>query len=105
MKISAEYLLSDEFAHINRLRINDKAITPEPVQQPSGGTVYLATADAEGNMVSFIQSNYMGFGSGIVIPGTGIGLQNRGSIFLLNRHMLMPYFRERNAIIQSFQAS
>ena len=39
MKISAEYLLSDEFAHINRLRINDKAITPEPVQQPSGGTV------------------------------------------------------------------
>ena len=44
-----------------------------------GGTVYLATADASGMMVSFIQSNYRGFGSGVVVPGTGISLQNRGS--------------------------
>ena len=48
-----------------------------------GGTVYLAAADASGTMVSFIQSNYMGFGSGAVVPGTGIHLQNRGAGFTL----------------------
>ncbi len=50
--------------------------TPKP-----GGTVYLTTADAAGNMVSYIQSNYIGFGSGVVIPGTGIAMQNRGACF------------------------
>jgi len=45
--------------------------------------VYLAAADQHGMMVSLIQSNYMGFGSGIVVPGTGISLQNRGSGFSL----------------------
>lgn len=49
----------------------------------SGGTVYLTTADAHGNMVSYIQSNYTGFGSGVVVPGTGIALQNRGCCFTL----------------------
>jgi len=48
-----------------------------------GGTVNLAAADAAGMMVSFIQSNYMGFGSGVVVPGTGISLQNRGAGFTL----------------------
>jgi gamma-glutamyltranspeptidase / glutathione hydrolase len=48
-----------------------------------GGTVYLATGDASGMMVSFIQSNYGGFGSGVVVPGTGISLQNRGANFVL----------------------
>jgi gamma-glutamyltranspeptidase/glutathione hydrolase len=46
-------------------------------------TVYLTTADEKGMMVSFIQSNYMGFGSGIVIPDTGIRVQNRGCGFVL----------------------
>ena len=46
-----------------------------------GGTIYLSTADESGRMVSFIQSNYMGFGSGVVVPGTGISLQNRGFAF------------------------
>ena len=50
--------------------------------RPSG-TVYLAAADASGMMISFIQSNYMGFGSGVVVPGTGISLQNRGHGFTL----------------------
>jgi gamma-glutamyltranspeptidase/glutathione hydrolase len=53
--------------------------------QPSGSeTIYLTTADASGMMVSFIQSNYMGFGSGVVVPGTGISLQNRGYGFSLS---------------------
>lgn len=48
-----------------------------------GATVYLATADASGMLVSFIQSNYHGFGSGVVVPGTGISLHNRGAGFTL----------------------
>jgi len=48
-----------------------------------GGTVYLTAADAAGRMVSLIQSNYLGFGSGVVVPGTGIALQNRGLGFVL----------------------
>lgn len=48
-----------------------------------GGTVYLTAADSSGIMVSFIQSNYSGFGSGVVVPGTGISLQNRGAGFTL----------------------
>jgi gamma-glutamyltranspeptidase/glutathione hydrolase len=51
--------------------------TPGP-----GGTIYLGAADASGMMVSLIQSNYMGFGSGIVVPGTGIALQNRAAGFV-----------------------
>jgi gamma-glutamyltranspeptidase/glutathione hydrolase len=50
----------------------------------NGGTVYLSTADASGMMVSFIQSNYAGFGSGVAIPGTGISMQNRGAGFSLD---------------------
>ena len=54
-----------------------------PGDPPRGGTVYLCAADESGMMVSLIQSNYMGFGSGVVVPGTGIGLQNRGAGFVL----------------------
>jgi len=65
-----------------------REIDPARAQQfrtglPQGGTVYLAAADAQGMMVSLIQSNYMGFGSGVVVPGTGISLQNRGNGFSL----------------------
>ena len=52
-------------------------------EPPQGGTVYLSAADADGMMVSYIQSNYKGFGSGVVVPGTGITLQNRGHGFTL----------------------
>ncbi len=51
---------------------------------PSGGTIYLTAADERGMMVSLIQSNYMGFGSGVVVPGTGVSLQNRGYGFTLD---------------------
>ena len=55
-----------------------------PARLPvSHGTVYLTAADADGRMVSFIQSNYRGFGSGIVVPSTGIAMQNRGNGFTL----------------------
>ena len=60
---------------------------PGPQLMPEHGTVYLAAADADGRMVSFIQSNYLGFGSGVVVPGTGIALQNRALGFSLDpRH-------------------
>ena len=50
-----------------------------------GGTIYLCTADSEGNMVSWIQSNYTTFGAGVAVPGTGISFQNRGANFSLDR--------------------
>jgi len=84
MNISVQDLLSDAFADELRNKITHTAAEPITYLPPKSGTVYLAAADGEGNMVSFIQSNYMGFGSGIVIPGTGIGLQNRGADFSLD---------------------
>ncbi|MGA0950731.1 MAG: gamma-glutamyltransferase, partial [Burkholderiaceae bacterium] len=50
------------------------------------GTIYLCAADANGMMVSLIQSNYMGFGSGVVEPSTGISLHNRGHAFAVSAH-------------------
>ncbi|QTN00439.1 gamma-glutamyltransferase [Sediminibacillus dalangtanensis] len=84
MTHTVEELLSDAYAAQRRALISEEALTPKPGNPPKGGTVYLATADQEGNMVSFIQSNYMGFGSGLVVPGTGIALQNRGHDFSLD---------------------
>ncbi|OFW77708.1 MAG: gamma-glutamyltransferase [Alicyclobacillus sp. RIFOXYA1_FULL_53_8] len=84
MKVRTAELLSDAYAEERRRLIGQQALAPEPGRPPGGGTVYLATADGEGNMVSFIQSNYMGFGSGLVVPDTGISLQNRGHTFSLD---------------------
>ena len=61
----------------------DQACHPESKIPTDIGTVYLTAADEKGMMVSFIQSNYMGFGSGVVVPGTGISLQNRGCGFVI----------------------
>jgi len=81
MSVRVEDLLSEDYAGRRREKIRDQALDPVPGRPPGGGTVYLCTADGEGNMVSYIQSNYMGFGSGLVVPGTGIALQNRGHNF------------------------
>jgi gamma-glutamyltranspeptidase/glutathione hydrolase len=63
----------------------DRAAVPPGRAAPAGGTVYLTAADESGRMISFIQSNYTGFGSGVVVPGTGIALQNRGLGFVLEK--------------------
>lgn len=86
MEFTAEDLLNDTYAKERKEQIGEEARLPEAGSPPKGGTVYLATADDEGNMVSFIQSNYMGFGSGLVVPGTGVGLQNRGHNFSLDEN-------------------
>ena len=95
----AERWIADP-AHMHEVRVGDllddgylvaraQRIDPSRASDPGhgdprpGGTVYLATADAAGRMVSFIQSNYAGFGSGVVVPDTGISLQNRGAGFVL----------------------
>jgi len=86
--------------------IGEKASPLPPRALPmSHDTVYLAAADAEGRMVSFIQSNYQGFGSGIVIPGTGIALQNRGHGFSLDPahpNCVGPRKRPYHTIIPGF---
>ncbi|QHW31393.1 gamma-glutamyltransferase family protein [Paenibacillus rhizovicinus] len=105
MQASVERLLSPEYAAQRRGLIGRQAIMPEPGRLPSGGTVYLATADGEGNMVSFIQSNYRGFGSGLVVPGTGISLQNRGASFSLDpahANVASPGKRPYHTIIPGF---
>lgn len=79
----AELLDRAYLAERARLIARDRAGDPAYGMPRPGGTVYLAAADASGMMVSFIQSNYMGFGSGVVVPGTGISLQNRGHGFNL----------------------
>ena len=70
-----------------------------------GGTVYLTAADENGMMVSFIQSNYMGFGSGVVVPGYGLSLQNRGHGFSLDArspNVVAPGKRPFHTIIPAF---
>ena len=82
MEMPVEHLLDKAYAAQRRSLIGKNAIALAEPGLPKGGTVYLAAADSE-LMVSFIQSNYSGFGSGILIPGTGIALQNRASGFTL----------------------
>lgn len=84
MRTRVEDLLSEKYAARRRALISEQALTPEAGDPSCGGTVYLCTADPQGNMVSFIQSNYTTFGAGVAIPGTGISLQNRGANFSLD---------------------
>ncbi|SFI39951.1 gamma-glutamyltranspeptidase / glutathione hydrolase [Paenibacillus sp. UNC496MF] len=105
MDVSVDALLSDAYADERRALIGERALVPAPGEPPTGGTVYLAAADGEGNMVSFIQSHAGDFGSAIVVPGTGICLQNRGSGFSLNpdhRNALAPGKKTFHTIIPGF---
>lgn len=105
MRAKVEDLLSPEFAAQRRACIGQEAMVPAPGTLPSGGTVYLNAADGEGNMISMIQSNYRKFGSGIVIPGTGISLQNRGAGFVLEENhpnVLAPGKKPYHTIIPGF---
>jgi gamma-glutamyltranspeptidase/glutathione hydrolase len=84
MDISVGDLLGEDYLASRARQIRmDEACFPEHGFPDRGGTVYLSTADSDGMMVSMIQSNYMGFGSGVVVEGTGISLQNRGAGFNL----------------------
>jgi gamma-glutamyltranspeptidase/glutathione hydrolase len=105
MPVKVKDLLSEAYAEERRKLISAKAIQPLPGTPPQGGTVYIATADSYGNMVSMIQSNYNGFGSGLVVPDTGISLHNRGSNFSLNPespNFLLPGKRPYHTIIPGF---
>ncbi|MCF8168360.1 MAG: gamma-glutamyltransferase family protein, partial [Rhodoferax sp.] len=105
MRMSVSDLLSDAYANERRALIGTRAARPVAGEPARGGTVYLSTADSEGNMVSLIQSNYMGFGSGMVVPGTGIALHNRGNNFSLDAthpNCLAPGKRPYHTIIPGF---
>jgi gamma-glutamyltranspeptidase/glutathione hydrolase len=106
MDVAVEHLLdraylAERASLVDPARAGDPgAGTPRP-----GGTVYLTAADAEGTMVSFIQSNYTGFGSGIVVPGTGVALQNRGCCFSVEKghpNEARPGKRPYHTIIPGF---
>ncbi|MCG8906858.1 gamma-glutamyltransferase family protein [Pseudomonas sp. DP-17] len=105
MRVSTAALLSDDYAARRRAEIGERAAEPKHGDPHSSGTVYIATADGEGNMVSFIQSAYHGFGSGVVLPDSGIGLQNRGSEFSLDpahSNALAPGKKTFHTIIPGF---
>ncbi|PFV93145.1 gamma-glutamyltransferase [Priestia megaterium] len=105
MNVKVKELLSEDYGKYRQSLIGDLALQPEAGEPVHSGTVYLATADGEGNMVSFIQSNYMGFGSGMVVPNTGIALQNRGHNFSMDpkhENCLEPEKKTFHTIIPGF---
>jgi gamma-glutamyltranspeptidase/glutathione hydrolase len=106
MKMKVSSLLDPRYLAERSRRIDPgRAQPPAAGSLSGGGTVYLTAADADGMMVSYIQSNYGGFGSGVVVPGTGISLQNRGSGFTLERghpNEVGPGKRPFHTIIPAF---
>ncbi|MBX3618709.1 MAG: gamma-glutamyltransferase family protein [Rhizobacter sp.] len=106
MEVTPEQLLDDAYL-ASRARLIDPSRAQDfgagnPVK---GGTIYLTAADERGMMVSFIQSNYMGFGSGVVVPGYGLSMQNRGHSFSLDArspNVVAPGKRPFHTIIPAF---
>jgi gamma-glutamyltranspeptidase/glutathione hydrolase len=105
MRVSAAALLDKGYL-ASRAKLIDPSHPGQPnFGTPRGGTVYLTTADASGMMVSYIQSNYQGFGSGVVVAETGISMQNRGIGFVLTEghvNQVGPRKRPFHTIIPSF---
>ena len=105
-EVTAEHLLDDAYL-ASRARMIDIKRAGDFLHgtPPKGGTIYLSAADESGMMISLIQSNYMGFGSGIVVPGTGVSLQNRGHGFSLvadHPNQVAPGKRPFHTIIPAF---
>ena len=106
MRLTPAQMLDDAYL-ASRARLIDphRAQDFGPGHAPKGGTIYLTAADERGMMVSFIQSNYMGFGSGVVVPGYGLSLQNRGHGFTLDPssdNLVGPGKRPFHTIIPAF---
>jgi gamma-glutamyltranspeptidase/glutathione hydrolase len=106
MRVRSADLLDREYLR-SRGRLIDmkKAQNPRHGTPGRGGTVYLTAADQSGMMVSYIQSNYKGFGSGVVVPGTGISLQDRAFGFSLrpdHANVVGPRKRPFHTIIPAF---
>ena len=109
-KIPLEGLLSKDYAARRRALIDmdtaAKRVTAGNPALEEGDTIYLTTADAEGNMVSLIQSNYRGMGSGIMVPGQGFGFQDRGEMFVFeprdHANVYAPGKRPFQTIIPAF---
>jgi gamma-glutamyltranspeptidase / glutathione hydrolase len=108
MTVTPAQLLSDKFIAARRALIDPKkAMTrPEPGDAMTRSeTIYLTVADAQGNMVSFINSLFSEFGSGVVVPGTGFALQNRGSGFTLTEgvaNTVAPRKRPFHTLVPAF---
>ena len=105
MPFGPEEFLSAAYLTSRRGLIGPNALEPAPGVPSCGGTVYFCTADGEGNMVSWIQSNYNGFGSAVVVPGTGIAFHDRGCNFSLDPsspNCMAPGKRPYHTIIPGF---
>jgi len=105
-EVPVEWLISKEYAAERRKLIDkNRAGTFAAGEKMDGGTIYLTTTDKHGNMVSLIQSNYRGMGSGMVAPGLGFMLQNRGELFSLDEghaNVFAPGKRPFHTIIPAF---
>jgi len=106
-KVPVQGLLSKAYAAQRAALINpNKAnCNPGPGSPVTSDTIYLAAVDKEGNIASLIQSNYGGFGSGVVVSGMGFALQNRGALFVLDPshpNALQPRKRPFHTIIPAF---
>ena len=106
-KIPTEYLISKDYANKRRSEIDPKVSsnTVNPANLENGDTIYLTVADSEGNMVSLIQSNYRGMGSGMIPTGLGFMLQDRGELFSLDKdhfNVYEPRKRPFHTIIPAF---
>ncbi len=89
--VPVQGLISEEYAKQRRALIGKRASTYDAGQISAGETIYMTVADKEGNMISLIQSNYRGMGSGMVPPGLGFMLQDRGELFSLKRGQANTY--------------